>query len=123
MVSRRKHSAEFRVQAVRLMRERLAAGLTLQRISEELDVGPDLLRYWGKQVDAAPAGSTAETIFPGGGRSRLYKQQLVTPDPVRPLSPETPEAELSRLRRENERLRQERDFLKKAAAFFAKESR
>jgi transposase len=36
---------------------------------------------------------------------------------------EPPEAELRRLRRENERLRQERDFLKKAAAFFAQESR
>jgi transposase len=36
---------------------------------------------------------------------------------------ESPELELRRLRRENERLRQERDFLKKAAAFFAKESK
>jgi transposase len=41
-----------------------------------------------------------------------------------PAAPsESPEAELRRLRRENERLRMERDFLKKAAAFFAKESR
>jgi transposase len=40
-----------------------------------------------------------------------------------PGGSESPEAELRRLRRENERLRQERDFLKKATAFFAKESR
>lgn len=119
MVSRRRYSAEFRVQAVRLMRERLASGLTLQRASEELDVGPDLLRCWGKQVDSAPAGTTADQIFPGGGRSRSYKPQLVVSAPV---GPESADAELTRLRRENERLRQERDFLKKAAAFFAKES-
>jgi transposase len=34
---------------------------------------------------------------------------------------ETPEEELKRLRKDNERLRMERDFLKKAAAFFAKD--
>ena len=119
MVSRKRHSAEFRVQAVRLMRERLASGVTLQRVSEELEVGPDLLRYWGKQVELAPPGMTAEHIFPGAGHNRSYRPQPVVAEPV---GPESPEAELARLRRENERLRQERDFLKKAAAFFAKES-
>jgi transposase len=42
--------------------------------------------------------------------------------PLPPPSPPTKDEELARLRRENERLRMERDFLKKAAAFFAKES-
>ena len=115
----RRHAPAFKVEAVRVMHERLASGLTLQRVSDELDVGPDLLRTWAKQVAGAPAAASPETIFPGGGRRRVY-------EPVEALEPapgsETPAAELRRLRRENERLRHERDFLKKAAAFFAKES-
>ncbi len=120
---KRKHSPEFKLEAVRLMRERLGAGLTLQRVSEELEIAPDLLRVWGKQVDAAPEGASAEEIFPGHGRRRrsgAAPQLAVASGATRPLSTEQ---ELARLKRENERLRQERDFLKKAAAFFAKESR
>ena len=118
--SHRRHTPAFKVEAVRVMHERLASGLTLHRVSEELDVGPDLLRHWAKQVAGAPPEASPETIFPGGGRRRTFL-------PVETLAPppgaESPDAELRRLRRENERLRQERDFLKKAAAFFAKESR
>jgi transposase-like protein len=118
--SRKRHTPAFRVEAVRVMQERLASGLTLQRISEELDVGPDLLRVWAKQVAGAPPGASPEEIFPGAGRRRRFESiEALVP----PVGTESPEAELRRLRRENERLRQERDFLKKAAAFFAKESR
>ena len=109
----------FKVEAVRVMHERLAAGLTLQRISEELDVKPDQLRVWAKQVAGAPPGASAEEIFPGAGRRRRFES---VDSLVPPAGTESPEAELRRLRRENERLRLERDFLKKAAAFFAKES-
>jgi len=98
----------------------MAAGVSLQRVSEELELGPDLLRVWAKQVAAAPNGATPKQIFPGPGRRRGYKEELTAVADPRPL---TAEQELARLRRENERLRQERDFLKKAAAFFAKESR
>ena len=121
--ARRRHTAEFKLEAVRLMRERLAAGVTLQRVSEELEIGPDLLRVWGKQVDQAPEGARAEEIFPGHGRRRHAPGGSAGPKPLRPSRPLSAEAELAQLRRENERLRQERDFLKKAAAFFAKESR
>ena len=118
-MAQRRHPAAFKVEAVRVMHERLATGLTLQRVSEELEVGPDLLRLWAKQVAGAPAGASPEEVFPGGGRRRRFA-------PVETLAPpagsESPEAELRRLRRENERLRAERDFLKKATAFFAKES-
>lgn len=117
---KRNHSPQFKVEAVRLMRERLAAGLTLQRASEELEIGPDLLREWAKQVDAAPPETPAAVIFPGHGQRRRFP--LPPPTPL-PEAPESAEAEVRRLRRENERLRLERDFLKKAAAFFAKESR
>ena len=118
--SHRRHTPAFRVEAVRVMHERLAAGLTLQRVSEELEVHPDLLRSWAKQVAGAPPDASPETIFPGAGRRRAFlPAESLPPAP----GSETPEAELRRLRRENERLRQEREFLKKAAAFFAKESR
>ena len=119
---RRRHSPAFKVEAVRVMQERLTTGLTLERVSQELDVGPDLLRAWAKQVAGAPEDAAPEDIFPGGGRRRSFAP-VETLTPVVGRGPESPEAELTRLRRENERLRQERDFLKKAAAFFAKESR
>ena len=103
------------------MRERLAAGLTLQRVSEELELNPDLLRTWSKLVTAAPEDTPAAVIFPGHGPRRRYAPAPPLPAPRE--RPEPAEEEVRRLRRENERLRQERDFLKKAAAFFAKESR
>lgn len=117
---RKRHTPAFKVEAVRVMHERLAAGLTLQRVSEELEVGPDLLRTWAKQVAGAPADASPDEIFPGAGRRRRFEPVETL---VPPVGSESPEAELRRLRREIERLRQERDFLKKAAAFFAKESR
>jgi len=117
--TRRRHTAAFKVEAVRVMHARLATGLSLQRVSEELDVGPDLLRSWAKQVAGAPAGARPDDIFPGAGRRRQFEPaETLAP----PAGSESPEAELRRLRRENERLRLEREFLKKAAAFFAKES-
>ena len=50
---------------------------------------------------------------------------LVKAEGRRPMTTlvETPEEELKRLRKENDQLRMERDFLKKATAFFAKESK
>ena len=54
---RRRHTPEFKVECVRVMRERLATGLTLQRVSEEVEVGPDLLRQWAKQVASHYGGT------------------------------------------------------------------
>ena len=116
---RRRYSPGFKLEAVRLMNERLAAGDALQRISEELEVGPDLLRVWAKDVAAAGAGADPSVIWPGSGRKLPPERKKV---PLAPPAPPTKDEELARLRRENERLRLERDFLKKAAAFFAKES-
>jgi transposase len=117
---RQRHTPQFKYEAVQLMHERMAAGSTLQRVSEELEVSPDLLRVWSKQVAQAPEHATAAEIFPGHGKRRLTsgKPRGMPGTPTRSV-----EQELARLQRENERLRQERDFLKKAAAFFAKESR
>ena len=116
---KRRHTPEFKVECVRVMRERLATGLTLQRVSEELEVEPDLLRKWAKQIAGAAVGAAPAEIFPGHGQRRAA---TVAPTGGGDAS-RSPEEELRRLRRENERLRMERDFLKKAAAFFAKESR
>ena len=118
--SKRKHSPTFKVEAVRLMHERMASGLTLQRVSEEFEIDPDQLRGWAREVASAPPDASAEQIFPGHGRRRSYSPKPPSETTASALSPEE---ELRRLRRENERLRLERDFLKKAAAFFAKESR
>jgi len=101
---RRVFSAEFKMEAVRLMRERQKLGVSLSQIGRELGVGPDLLRRWAERLEQR-AGRPPRDVFPGNGKL-----------------PEA-EEELRRLRRENAVLRQERDFLKHAAAFFAKESR
>lgn len=100
--TRRAFGPEFKVEAVRLMRERRALGVSVAQIGRDLGVRPDMLRRWAREVE----GRSGKT-----GR-----------DGVRGIGPEA-EAELRRLQRENTVLRQERDFLKKAAAFFAKESR
>jgi len=117
---RQRYTPQFKYEAVQLMHERIADGVTLQRVSEELDVGPDLLRVWSKQVADSPENATAEQIFPGKGKRRRTSGK---PRGQRPIGSRSVEQELARLQRENERLRMERDFLKKATAFFAKESR
>ena len=94
---RRVYSAEFKREAVRRMQERRRAKISLAQISRELEVRADLLRQWERALGAAPAASS------GGSASA--------------------EDEVRRLRRELETVRMERDFLKKAAAYFAKEPR
>jgi len=93
---RRAFSAEFKLEAVRLLHERRAAGGSLAQVGRELDVRADLLRAWARQLEE-------------GGQV--------------PRAAETPEQELRRLRRENAVLRQEQAFAKKVAVYFAKESR
>jgi transposase len=117
----RRHTAAFKWEAVQMLHRRVAAGVSMQRVANELEVDIGLLRRWANAVASAPAGTPPDEIFPGSGHPRAFR---ATPGPVDATPPaEAPEVELRRLRRENERLRQERDFLKKAAAFFAKESR
>lgn len=99
---RRTFSDEFKRQAVRRMRERREEGVDLAQIGRELDVRPALLWDWGRKLD-------------GKGTGRV--EALTAPAPA-----ETLEDEVRRLRRENAVLKQEREFAKKAAAFFAKES-
>ncbi len=82
---------EFRREAVRLA---LTSGRTRREIAEDLGIGLSTLTRWVSQ------DSTADDHVEG---------------------PSDLHAELKRLRKENTLLKQERDILKKAAAFFAKE--
>jgi transposase-like protein len=95
---RRAFSPEFRAEAVRLVAERRALGVTLAQVGRELDVRPDQLRAWTRrqrQENGAGTGVPGETL----------------------------EQENRRLRREVAVLRQEQAFAKKVAVYFAKESR
>ena len=98
---RRRYTAEFKIEAVRLVKEE---GLSDRRVAQDLGVRVDTLQSWIKAAEGR-AGLKPTDLFPGHGRR-----------------PEV-EEELARLRRENEVLRQEREILKKAAAFFARELR
>jgi len=95
--TRRKHTAEFKISAVRLITER---GIGIAQAARDLGVDRSLLTKWKAELS-----TNGKAAFPGKGR-------------LRPL-----EEEVARLRRENQTLRLERDILKKATAFFAKESR
>lgn len=101
---RRFFSAEFKLEAVRRMQERRVTGVSLSQIGRELGVRPDMLRAWAKQAEAR-AGAVPRDMSPGRGRLP------------------TEQEELRRLQREHARLQQEVEFLKKAAANVAKESR
>jgi transposase len=99
--AKRIFSAEFKEEAVHQMRRRRAQGVSLAQIGRELDVAPTLLWEWARRLDGGGTGPVAPTTGPTG---------------------ETLEEEVRRLRREVVTLRQEREFAKKAAAFFLKES-
>ncbi|GJG89439.1 hypothetical protein tb265_46200 [Gemmatimonadetes bacterium T265] len=101
---RRHFTAEFKVEAVRRVAERRAAGVPMPPIARELGVRDDLLRKWARQV-GAHAGAPPADVFPGHGR----------------LPSEADE--VRRLEREVARLKQELAFVTSAAVDFARESR
>jgi transposase len=92
---RRRFTDEFKAEAVRVLRDRQRVGGTETEVARDLGISAGVLHDWAERFDA-------------GGR----------PAP----RGETVEEEVRRLRRENATLKLERDFAKKAAAFFAKES-
>ncbi len=85
---------EFRAEAVRLIR---SSGKLIREVAEDLGVSEQTLRNWVRQGD----------IDDGRRSDGLTSSE---------------QEELRRLRRENRLLRQEREILKKAAAFFARET-
>ena len=98
---RRTFSAEFKAEAVQLMRARRAQGVSLTQIGRDLDVRPNLLWAWARESDGQRDADAPNAPDARG---------------------ESLAEEVRRLRREVAVLRQEREFAKKAAAFFAKES-
>ena len=101
---RRKFDAAFKIEAVRRMQERRGLKVPLSQIARDVGLRPEQLRRWATQMEAR-SGQGPSDVFPGEGKVP------------------SAEEELRRLRRELDVLRQERDFLKRAAAYFAKESR
>jgi transposase len=95
-MERRKFTREFKQEAVRLIKER---GVGYAQASNDLGVHESQLRNWVKLLASDP-----QHAFPGQGQ--MKPEQL----------------EMARLRREVSKLKAERDILKKAAAYFAKES-
>lgn len=89
----RKYTNEFKLEAVRLAE---AEGVSAAQVARDLGIRDSVLYGWLKLFGSKSDGPQ------------------VTPDE---------REELLRLRRENRILREERDILKKATAFFAKESK
>src|SRR2546422_8579781 len=72
---RRAFGAEFKVEAVRLLRERQQLGVSVAQIGRELDVGPDVLRRWARQVEDR-AGRAPRDVFPGNGQVPEAEEEL-----------------------------------------------
>lgn len=94
MSKNRRYAPQFREEAVRLVQE---SGKPVLQISKDLGVAYETLRKWVRQSEI----------------DKGLREGLSTSD----------REEITRLRRENALLREERDILKKAAAFFARESK
>ncbi|MGB5614837.1 MAG: transposase [Sedimenticolaceae bacterium] len=88
---RRRFTPEFKKDAGALVTEQ---GYTIVKASQAVDIGGNNLRRWKKELERVA----------GGERLNAGEQ-----------------AELARLRRQNKELRMEKEILKKASAFFAKE--
>ena len=92
-MSNRRYDSDFKREAVRMVVEE---GLGVREVERNLGITHGVLKDWvQKHRDHQDAAFSART------------------------APESPEAELKRLRKENERLQRERDILKKAVAIFS----
>ena len=96
---RKVYPAEFKLQAVQLAQQ---PGRTTEDVAEELGISKSSMSRWKGEYRGK-----GEKAFPGQGKVVLSPEQT----------------EIVRLKRELEVTRQERDILKKAVAFFAKESK
>lgn len=94
MAQRRSYSLEYKQEAVRLVQQ---SDTPISEIARNLGINNNLLRRWVKQ--STEPGSRA---FPGHGKPR--------------------DEEMAKLQKELSQVKKERDFLREAATFFAKES-
>lgn len=95
MQKRKKYSAEFKREAVGLAK---SSAHPVSQVARDLGIRPNMLARWCRELTAGNAKA-----FAGQGKPR--------------------DEELAALRRELAQVKKERDFLKEAAAFFAKESK
>lgn len=95
-MQRRKFSREFKLEAVKLVRER---SVSVAQAARDLDVHENVLRKWVRELSADP-----EHAFPG--RGQMKPEQL----------------EIERLRKEVVKLKAERDILKEAAVLISAEN-
>jgi transposase len=95
MAQRRKFSAEYKREAVAMLE---SPGVTMNQIAAELGIGATVLGRWRRELR-----QESVQAFRGNGRPR--------------------DENLALLRRELARVTKERDFLREAAAFFARASR
>jgi len=93
--TRRNYTQEFKEEAVKLITNQ---GYSFAEAGRNLGVNPNVLSRWKKEIEGVDSSGLS------------------------PASAVSVQSELKRLRKENKRLRMEREILKKAAAFFAKES-
>ena len=96
-LKRRQFTAEFKIEAAKLVLEQ---GYSYAQAGKRLGVLPKLIQGWAKKYRAGE-------LVAGAPRLRVSTEQQ----------------ELSRLRQEVQRLKMERDILRKTAAYFAKESK
>lgn len=96
MVSRRKSfTRDFKIETVKLVTD---SDVTVAQVAEDLGIHPNTIYRWVRRFGEDPAEA-----FPGKGKQTSEAEQL------------------RQLKRENQRLRMERDILKKAMAIFSKE--
>jgi transposase len=100
---RRQFTDEFKREAVALL---ASSGRPLLQIASELGISPSMLRNWRNRDEGRNPGSALRPI----------------PAPAQ-HSGADPASEIARLRRDNDRLRMERDILKKAVAIFSEPPR
>jgi transposase len=93
---RRSFTPEFKAEAVRLCK---VGDRSIGQVAKDLDLTTTALRDWVRRADPGAASGSAEGALAAAERE-----------------------ELARLRKQVKRLEMEREILKKAAAFFAKES-
>lgn len=94
MAKRRKFSEEFKREAVALTRQ---SGVSVSQVARDIGINPNQLTRWRRELAEAKGKA-----FGGSGVPR--------------------DQEVASLKRELARVKKERDFLRDAAAFFAKES-
>lgn len=94
---RKQYDKEFKINAVRLYEE---SGKLLREVEKELGIGAGCISHWRKELQ-----DQGELSFPGNGKQNER------------------DAEMTRLKRELEIVKQERDILKKAVGIFSNHSK